>query len=117
VRPFATTIKVAQPDQGDQQVTMLSACPSTFKIYDRELSSSQRVVRTAPRDFHMDERSTTRAPEYKEADRETAATGRPSLATVRARQGVTGHNGRYVLALGLAGVIVLLIVIYFIYIG
>jgi hypothetical protein len=35
-----------------------------------------------------------------------------SAATNRARQGVTGHNVRYVLLLGLAGVIIAFIIVY-----
>ena len=41
----------------------------------------------------------------------------PVIATKRARQGVTGHNVRYVLALGLAGVIVAFAVVYLAYYG
>jgi hypothetical protein len=46
----------------------------------------------------------TRAPEYKQ-DR------------VLARQGVMGHNARYVLGFGLAAVILVFIIVYFIYFG
>jgi len=46
----------------------------------------------------------TRAPEYKEADQNTAQNA--VLPARRARQGVTGHNVRFVLGFGLAGVIV-----------
>ena len=41
----------------------------------------------------------TRAPEYKEADQNAAQTS--VLPARRARQGVTGHNVRYVLGFGL----------------
>ena len=37
------------------------------------------------------------------------------VPTRRARQGVTGHNVRYVLGYGLAGVIIVFTVIYWIY--
>ena len=37
------------------------------------------------------------------------------VSTNRARQGVTGHNVRYVLALGTAGVIVAFAIIFMIY--
>ena len=45
-----------------------------------------------------------RSPEYKE----------PS---VRARQGVIGHNVRYVLGFGLVAIVVAFIIIYFVYFG
>jgi hypothetical protein len=54
----------------------------------------------------------TRAPEYKEADRQTAQ--QPVVPAPRARQGVTGHNVRYVLGFGLAAVVVAFLIIYFI---
>ena len=37
------------------------------------------------------------------------------VPTQRARQGVTGHNVRYVLGFGLAGTIIVFTVIYWIY--
>jgi hypothetical protein len=40
---------------------------------------------------------------------------RTVVATEQARQGVTGHNVRYVLGLGLAAVIVAFVVLYAIY--
>jgi len=55
----------------------------------------------------------TRAPEYKEADRQTAR--EPVMPTPRARQGVTGHNARYVLAFGTAAVVAAFVIIYLIY--
>lgn len=61
-----------------------------------------------------------RAPEYREADRQTAReqTARePVVATPRARQGVTGHNARYVLAFGTVAIIVAFVIIYLIYFG
>jgi hypothetical protein len=57
----------------------------------------------------------TRAPEYKEVDRQA-----PQTATVparRARQGVTGHNVRYVLGFGLLGVVVAFLIVYLIFFG
>ena len=39
------------------------------------------------------------------------------ITAQKARQGATGHNVRYVLGLGLAGVIIAFVVIYFIYFG
>ena len=56
----------------------------------------------------------TRAPEYKEADRLTAQ--QPVVPTPRARQGVTGHNVRYVLGSGLAAIVVAFVIVYLIYI-
>lgn len=42
------------------------------------------------------------------------AEGRPQeVPAGQARQGVTGHNVRYVLGFGLAGVVVAFIVVYF----
>ena len=61
-----------------------------------------------------------RAPEYKEADRQVpprAAVSAPVVPTPRARQGVTGHNVRYVLGFGLAAVIVGFLIVYLIYFG
>lgn len=57
----------------------------------------------------------TRAPEYKEVDRKAA--GQPGLPARRARQGVTGHNVRYVLGFGLVGIIVAFIIVYLIFFG
>ena len=64
----------------------------------------------------------TRAPEYKEADRitERPAGAHPSqsvVPTAQARQGVTGHNVRYVLGFGLACVIVGFLIVYAVYFG
>jgi hypothetical protein len=36
-------------------------------------------------------------------------------STTQARQGVTGHNVRYVLAAGVAGVVILFAIVYMIY--
>jgi hypothetical protein len=58
--------------------------------------------------------SNTRAPEYKNADRQTAQ--QPVVPAVRARQGVTGHKLRYVLGFGLAAVIVAFLIVYLIYV-
>jgi hypothetical protein len=57
----------------------------------------------------------TRAPEYKEADRQAAH--QPVVPTPRARQGVTGHNVRYVLGFGLAAVVVAFVIVYIAYVG
>ena len=57
----------------------------------------------------------TRAPEYKEADRQAAQ--QPVVPTPRARQGVTGHNVRYVLGFGLAAVVVAFVIVYIAYVG
>jgi hypothetical protein len=56
-----------------------------------------------------------RAPEYKEADRNTAPSA--TIPAPRARQGVTGHNVRYVLGFGLVGIIVAFLVVYLIFFG
>lgn len=56
-----------------------------------------------------------RAPEYKEADRQTAQ--QSVVPTPRARQGVTGHNVRYVLGFGLAGIVVAFVIVYVVYVG
>ena len=57
----------------------------------------------------------TRAPEYKDVDRNAAQTS--ALPTRRARQGVTGHNVRYVLGFGLVGVIAAFVIVYLIFFG
>jgi hypothetical protein len=58
----------------------------------------------------------TRAPEYKEANgRMTETTDRAVVPTARARAGVTGHNVRYVLGFGLAGVVIAFLAIYLVY--
>ena len=49
-----------------------------------------------------------RAPEYKEADRQT---GPNQVSTPRARAGVTGHNVRYVLGFGLIAVIIAFVIV------
>jgi hypothetical protein len=56
----------------------------------------------------------TPAPEYREADRRAELQG--ALPTVRARQGVTGHNVRYVLAFGIAAAIICFWIVYFVYV-
>jgi hypothetical protein len=58
----------------------------------------------------------TRAPEYKEADRRASAQT-DAVPAPRARQGVTGHNVRYVLGFGLAAVIVAFVIVYLIFFG
>ena len=57
----------------------------------------------------------TRAPEYKEADRQIGQ--RTVVSTPRARQGVTGHNVRYVLGFGLAAVVIAFVIVYLIYVA
>ena len=56
-----------------------------------------------------------RAPEYKEADRQAAPT--QTISTPRARQGITGHHVRYVLAFGIAAVVIAFVIVYTIYFG
>jgi hypothetical protein len=55
-----------------------------------------------------------RAPEYKEADRTTP---RDVMPAAEARQGVTGHNVRYVLSFGIAAVVVAFIIVYLVFFG
>jgi hypothetical protein len=50
-----------------------------------------------------------------ERRRESAPGEQPVLTKVEARQGVTGHNVRYVLAASLAAVVVAFVVLYVIY--
>lgn len=57
----------------------------------------------------------TRAPEYKEADRRTER--RPIIPASRARQGVTGHNVRFVLGFGIAAIVVAFLILYVVYFG
>jgi len=65
--------------------------------------------------------SDTRAPKYKEADRRTAreaaSTSQAIVPAQRARQAVTGHNVRYVLGFGIAGIIVAFLIVYLLYFG
>jgi hypothetical protein len=63
--------------------------------------------------------SDARAPEYKEADRRTGQqpASQPVVSAPRARQGVTGHNVRYVLGFGIAGIVVAFLLVYLIYFG
>jgi len=56
-----------------------------------------------------------RSPEYKEADQKVAP--RNGMSSVRARQGVIGHNVRYVLGFGLVAIVVTFIIVYFVYFG
>jgi hypothetical protein len=55
-----------------------------------------------------------RAPEYKEADRNSAP-GSP-LPVPQARAGVTGHNVRYVLAFGILAVVIAFLIVYLVYV-
>jgi len=48
---------------------------------------------------------------------ESTAEHRPVVSKTEARQGVTGHNVRYVLGFGLAAVIIAFAVIYVAYFG
>jgi hypothetical protein len=48
---------------------------------------------------------------------ESSPEHRPVVTKTEARQGVTGHNVRYVLGFGLVAVIVAFAVIYYIYFG
>jgi hypothetical protein len=48
---------------------------------------------------------------------ERAPDRRPVVSKVDARQGVTGHNVRYVLGFGLAGIVIAFAAIYLIYFG
>ena len=62
-----------------------------------------------------------RAPEYKEADRravkQTSGASRPVVPAPRARQAVTGHNVRYVLGFGIAGIVIAFVIVYLTYFG
>jgi hypothetical protein len=46
-----------------------------------------------------------------------AAEHRPVVSKTEARQGVTGHNVRYVLGFGLTAVIIAFVVLYVVYFG
>jgi hypothetical protein len=50
-------------------------------------------------------------------ERSSAADQQPVLPKVEARQGVTGHNVRYVLGFGVVAIIIAFAVIYFVYFG
>ncbi len=56
-----------------------------------------------------------RAPEYREADSQTATTD--IIPTPQARQGVTGHNVRYVLGFSIAAVVIAFVIVYAVYFG
>jgi hypothetical protein len=57
------------------------------------------------------------APEYKEGvDQRPEVSNRPIVPATQARAGVTGHNVRYVLAAGLAAVIVAFVIVYLAYV-
>lgn len=62
-----------------------------------------------------------RAPEYKEADRravqQASPASQPMVPTPRARQAVTGHNVRYVLGFGIAGIVIAFTIVYLSYFG
>jgi len=51
-----------------------------------------------------------RAPEYKDADHRVR--DEPTVPAERARQGVTGHNVRYVLSFSIAAVVVAFVIVY-----
>jgi hypothetical protein len=55
-----------------------------------------------------------RAPEYKEAKRQTAH--QPVTPTPQARAGVTGHNVRYVLIFGLGAAVLAFLIVYLVYV-
>jgi hypothetical protein len=55
-------------------------------------------------------------PSPTDSEREKSAAGERTVVTkVEARQGVTGHNVRYVLGFGLVAVIIAFVVVYAIY--
>jgi hypothetical protein len=57
------------------------------------------------------------APEYKEGvEQRPELSNRPTVPATQARAGVTGHNVRYVLAGGLAAVIVAFVIVYLVYV-
>jgi len=63
--------------------------------------------------------SDLRAPEYKDADRHTAqepAAQQTVVPSTRARAAVTGHNVRYVLAFGIAAVVIAFLIVYLAYV-
>lgn len=54
------------------------------------------------------------APEYKDADRQSA--NQQVVPATKARQGVMGHNVRYVLAFGIAAVVIAFLIVYLSYV-
>ena len=62
-----------------------------------------------------------RAPEYKDAMRDAQpvrqSDERTVVPTPQARQGVTGHNARYVLGFSIAAVVAAFVVVYLSYFG
>ena len=69
-------------------------------MLSREFRATRRVTVTRPRHHQVSD---------PEAERPIV------MSEVRARQGVTGHNGRYVLGFGLAGAIIALTLLYLFY--
>jgi len=67
-----------------------------------------------PRQASADWNAADRAPEYPPGAGEQVSTGNYAATETRteARQGVTGHNARYVLLFGTGGVIVAFALIY-----
>jgi hypothetical protein len=63
----------------------------------------------------MNDRPETRAPEYGKAHDSTGS--QAVVPAARARQAVIGHNVRYVLAFGLAAIVLAFIILYLIYFG
>jgi Flp pilus assembly protein TadB len=57
----------------------------------------------------------TQAPEYRESPG-ASRTSEPAVTATQARAGVTGHNVRYVLFAGLAGVIVAFVIVYLVFV-
>ncbi len=64
-------------------------------------------------EVRMDSRSDTRAPMPEQSEQRAA----PVVTADRARQATTGHNVRYVLGFGLAGIVIAFVIIYLIFFG
>ena len=73
------------------------------------------AIRLSPDNINRETAMTTetRAPEYKEADRQMA--GQPGIPAAEARQAVMGHNVRYVLGFGIAAVVIAFAIVYLVY--
>jgi hypothetical protein len=85
----------------------------TRALAERYVYESQAVPAITTTDWNRTE-GTGNSMAY---DNDSTTEHRPVVSTTEARQGVTGHNVRYVLGFGLAGIIIAFGGIYFMYFG
>jgi hypothetical protein len=85
----------------------------TRALAERYLYESQAVPAITTTDWNRTEGTGSSMAYHNDSTTEH----RPVVSKTEARQGVTGHNVRYVLGFGLAGIIIAFVAIYFIYFG